>query len=176
MAAVRANAIRVKAPTAPKIGPSTMKPMAKKTVSPAMNMNRGVNRPPKTQVKPKLPPAKKELSLGYLRQKAVKGAWAQEKALVRARGGSHEWTKRQREELIRTGSVKGYVGHHIRSVNGHSKKWAGDPRNIKFVTRKRGHLREHKGHFKNKTTGKLIDRQKLLSATKNKASARTVKK
>lgn len=118
---------------------------------------------------------KKSPSIDSLRQKAVRRAWRQERKLVEAGGGTRHWTKRQREQIIKNGRAKNFEGHHIRSVNGHSKKWTGDPRNIKFVT-KREHLREHKGNFRNKTTGKLVDRQKMLRLQKNRASSRRAKK
>ncbi len=178
MAGVRANPVRAGGSTAPRLAlkhTSNVKPTLGKINSPVLNTNRVVNHPLKTQTKPNQPTAKKELALGTLRQKAVKNAWAQEKPLVQAGEGTRKWTTLQRRELVRTGKVKGFEGHHIKSVNGHTKKWAGDPRNIKFVTRKE-HIREHKGNFRNETKGNLIDRQKLLNATKNQASARKVKK
>jgi len=119
---------------------------------------------------PKKPPVS-----NYLRQKAVKLAWRQERTLVKAGGGTRDWTKRQREQIIRTGKLKHYEGHHLKSINGHTKKWAGDPRNIKFVTR-REHLREHRRNFRNETTGKLIDRQKMLRIQQNRAMPRQIKK
>lgn len=104
---------------------------------------------------------KNTASLGSLRQKAVRHAWKQESELVRATDhGTREWKPSQLRSLKQGDKVKGYEGHHIRSVNRHSPKWAGDPRNIEFVTRKE-HLDRHKGNFHTPTTGKLIDRQNL---------------
>lgn len=123
----------------------------------------------------------KDLSWGYLRQNAVKKAWEQERALVTmqlspkstniSKFGTGLWDDRQARRIKREGKIKGYQGHHIRSVKGHSKKWAGDPRNIKFVTPKE-HLRLHKGDFHKSTTGKLIDRTKMIRTAK-KATSKT---
>jgi len=106
--------------------------------------------------------AQKSASRGYLRQKAVRQAWRQEAKLVRKTGrGTRDWTPRQLGLLKKGKRVSGYEGHHIRDVSGHSKKWMGDPRNIKFMTRRK-HLKEHRGSFRNPATGKLVDRQKML--------------
>ena len=115
----------------------------------------------------------KSASRGYLRQKAVRQAWRQEAKLVRKTGrGTRDWTPRQLDLLKRGRRVPRYVGHHIRDVSSHSKKWTGDPRNIKLVAR-REHPREHRGSFRNPTTGKLIDRQKML---RNRLQRRTPEK
>jgi len=112
-------------------------------------------------------------SLASLRQKAVRDAWKQEFELVKATGrGTREWKPHEIRSLTKGQKVTGYEGHHIRSVNGHSPKWAADPRNIEFVTRKE-HLQRHGGNFHNPTTGKLIDRQKLTAMeAKNRQSVR----
>lgn len=105
---------------------------------------------------------KKSPSISYLRQKAVRQAWKQEMQLVQQTGkGSKNWTSRQLSQLTKREKIKRYEGHHIRDVSTHSKKWAGDPRNITFLTRKQ-HLKEHRGNFKEPTTGKLIDREKMM--------------
>jgi hypothetical protein len=112
-------------------------------------------------------------SLASLRQKAVRDAWKQEAELVKATGhGTREWKRHEIRSLTKDQKVAGYEGHHIRSVNGHSPKWAADPRNIEFVTRKE-HLQRHGRNFHNPTTGKLIDRRKLATMeAKNRQSVR----
>ena len=119
----------------------------------------------------------KSASEAYLRQKAVRLARQQEIELVRKTGkGTRPWTPRQLKQLTKGKWIRGYEGHHIRDVSSHSKRWIGDPRNIKFVTR-REHLREHKGNFRNPTTGKLIDRPKLIrQAVKSRATKNKIKK
>lgn len=115
----------------------------------------------------------KDLSWGYLRQNAVKKAWEQERALVnKTKHGSREWTEPQLTQISHGKKIKGYQGHHIRSVKGHSKKWAGDPRNIRFVTPKE-HLRLHKKDFHNPTTGKLIDRAAMIRTAPKKATSKS---
>jgi RHS repeat-associated protein len=86
---------------------------------------------------------------------AVQEAWAVERDLVAAEGvGSRDWTVAEKAELVRTGRVAGYVGHHINSVST-SPELEGDPNNIKFVD---DHLAEHGGNWRNPTTGALVDR------------------
>jgi RHS repeat-associated protein len=95
--------------------------------------------------------------LGAARQRAVRHAWAQERAFVRRYGyGTRDWTDAQMRELLSTGRVRGYQGHHINSVKGHSEL-AGNPDNVRFVTRQEN-LRLHDGDWRNPTTGPLIDR------------------
>lgn len=112
-------------------------------------------------------------ALPSLRQKAVRDAWTQERQLVRASGqGTRDWTSRQMKQLRDEGKVPGYEGHHIRSVNQHTTKWAGDPRNITFVTRQQ-HLNLHGRDFHNPTTGNLIDRPAMIRmAEANRQSVR----
>ena len=51
------------------------------------------------------------------RQSAVRKAWTQEQQLlINGFEGTRKWTKSERQELIKTGKVKGYQGHHINSV------------------------------------------------------------
>jgi len=115
----------------------------------------------------------KDLSWGYLRRNAVDKAWKQEQALVAQTGhGSREWTKPQLTQISHGKRIKGYQGHHIRSVNGHSKKWARDSRNIRFVTPKE-HFRLHKRDFHNSTTGKLIDRAAMIRTVKKRATSKS---
>ena len=86
------------------------------------------------------------------RKKAVNKAWKREKELVMKGRGTRNWTQTQQREIIRRGRVKGFEGHHMKSVDGHNSK-AGDPNNIQFLTRKE-HLAAHKGNFRNNTNGK----------------------
>lgn len=124
------------------------------------------------QGKARLPTANKAASTPYLRQKAVKLAREQEMNLVQKTGkGTRPWTPSQIAQLQRGKWVKGYEGHHLRDVSSHSKRFAGDPRNVKFLTR-RQHLREHNNSFRNPTTGRLIDRAKL--ARQNRIERRTL--
>ncbi len=91
------------------------------------------------------------------RSDAVKKAWKQEREMVARTGrGTRNWNSKQKMELLRTGRVKGFEGHHINSVKG-SPNLAGDPNNIRFVTR-REHLALHHGNFRNITHGKLLSR------------------
>ncbi|MGQ0715349.1 MAG: hypothetical protein ACT4PJ_16750 [Gemmatimonadaceae bacterium] len=89
-------------------------------------------------------------TLNSARRAAVRGLWRQERERVRETGrGSREWTDAEKDELLRTGKVKGYQGHHIHSVNEHPEL-ARDPNNIEFVRRDE-HLERHGGDRRNPT-------------------------
>jgi hypothetical protein len=93
-----------------------------------------------------------------LRRKAVREAWKKEHELVRRTGkGSRNWTRAEKQELLKTGKVKGYEGHHINNVK-NNPNLAGDQRNIKFVKGRAEHLKEHGGNFRTPTKGPLIKR------------------
>ncbi len=64
--------------------------------------------------------------------------------------------------LLRTGRVRGYVGHHINSVNG-SQELAGEPNNIRFVQGQTENLELHGGDFRNPTKGELIGRSEMMN-------------
>jgi hypothetical protein len=99
------------------------------------------------------------------RQRAVYQAWKQERNMVKNTGrGTVDWTESQQNELITTGKVKGYEGHHINSVKGHPEM-AGNPNNIKFVTPQEN-LDLHGGNFQNPTTGPLIERESDFKPSK----------
>ena len=95
----------------------------------------------------------------YQRQKAVKQAWENErKYVIRNNRGTQEWSEAEMVELIRTGKVNGYEGHHINSVK-NNPELVGTPGNIIFM--KRGeHLKTHGGNWRNQTEGELVDRSK----------------
>ena len=85
-------------------------------------------------------------------------AWKMEADLVRRTGqGTRAWTEAEVTDLLETGKVGGYQGHHINSVQKHPML-AGDPDNIKFVRDRREHLGEHGGNYRNPTEGPTIKR------------------
>ncbi|WAC59783.1 RHS repeat-associated core domain-containing protein [Brevundimonas sp. SL130] len=93
------------------------------------------------------------------RRAAVRQAWAMERKLVQQTGaGSREWTKSQTRELLSTGRVRGFDGHHIRDVQNHTAD-AGNPDNIRFLSRAE-HADVHRttGGTRGTTSGDLIDR------------------
>jgi len=97
--------------------------------------------------------------LDRARERGVDRAWADEKDLVKRSGkGTVKWTDAEKKELLETGRVKGYQGHHINNVKDHPAM-ADNPNNIKFVRGGPDHLSEHGGNYQNKTTGPLIDRK-----------------
>ena len=100
------------------------------------------------------------------RQRAVRQAWKQERQLLQETGETFtEFSAKEKSELLKTGKVKGYEGHHINSVKDNDLAMAGNPDNIKFVKGRKGHLAEHGGNFKNETSGPLMDRLSKLSGT-----------
>ena len=91
------------------------------------------------------------------RRKGVKLAWEMEYRLVKESGaGTRKWSDGEIRELMNSGKVRGYVGHHINSVQDHPGL-ADNPNNIKFLTH-REHLDVHGGNFHNATKGNLINR------------------
>jgi hypothetical protein len=99
-----------------------------------------------------------ERVLNNLRKRAVSDAWRMEKRLVEKTGrGTARWTKAQKEELLKTGKVKDYVGHHINNVKDYPDL-AGNPNNIEFVKEGSEHLAKHGGNYQKSTSGPLLDR------------------
>jgi RHS repeat-associated protein len=97
-------------------------------------------------------------SIDTLRKQAVKEAWKQEQALVaNGQEGTVKWTDAQKAELLETGKVSGFEGHHINSVNG-NPELAGNPNNVEFVKGRAGNLAKHAGDFRNATKGALLSR------------------
>ena len=90
---------------------------------------------------------KEARNLKYLRSKAVKDAWAREVKLVKQGKATRNWTLDEQRELLLTGRIKGYIGHHIKSVKLYSN-YAGEEKNIQFLTRKE-HFKVHFGNWKN---------------------------
>lgn len=79
--------------------------------------------------------------------------------------GTYQWTDAQKAELLKTGRVKGFEGHHINNVEAHPDL-AATPDNIKFVDGRIEHLQEHNGNFQNPTTGLMLDRSSRLEQAK----------
>lgn len=104
----------------------------------------------------KKPGPKSKTDLSKERQRAVRQAWKAEQEAVRAGQGTRKWTKAQKAQLLATGKVPGFVGHHVNNVK-KFPKLAGDPNNIEFVTPVE-HLARHFGNFLNSTMGPLVNR------------------
>lgn len=93
---------------------------------------------------------KKELARA--RQSAVRHAWKEEQARVKEGLGTRDWTPSQQKEIIERGSVKGYDGHHMKSVSEYPE-YAGDPKNIQFLTETEHFEGAHQGSYHNLTNG-----------------------
>ena len=89
------------------------------------------------------------------RAKSVRQAWKleYENVINGGSGISRAWTRSEVNELLINGKVKGYQGHHMKSVKGYPEL-AGDPHNIQFLTRAE-HLKAHGGNFRNITHGRF---------------------
>jgi len=118
-------------------------------------------------------------SIEWLRRRAVALAWKQEQNMVAKTGrGTVNWTDAERAELLNSGRVSGYVGHHINDV-ARNPGLAGEPNNIKFVEGQEGNLAEHGGNFQRGTRGTLLNRSvssafvvaQVLDAVLNSISA-----
>jgi len=101
----------------------------------------------------------RELTVAYLRRRAVSDAWKMEAEMIRRTGqGTRAWTESEIEEIRATGRVGGYQGHHINSVNAHPEL-AGNPDNVAFRRAGQEHLEEHLGNYRNPTSGPLLNRR-----------------
>jgi len=91
------------------------------------------------------------------RTSAVRKAWKNEYIDVKngGMGISRKWTIAEQAELLSTGKVSGYQGHHMKSVKGYPEL-VGEPSNIQFLTRSE-HLKAHNGNWRNITHGRYID-------------------
>lgn len=91
--------------------------------------------------------------LNYRRSKGVSKAWARERELVSKGRGTRNWSVAEQKELLRTGRVKGYQGHHMKSVSKHPD-YAANPKNIQFLDARKGnneHLKAHRGDYRNES-------------------------
>ena len=93
------------------------------------------------------------------RDKGVNQAWAYEKAELEFGGrGSRRWTRREREEILRTGKLQGAEAHHQKNVANHPEDQA-NPDNFKFYRSREEHLKKgHKGDWQNESDAKYVDR------------------
>lgn len=91
-------------------------------------------------------------SLQTERQKAVDEAWKFEVELVRRGKGTRQWTADEQKELLATGKVNGYYGHHMQSVKTNPEN-AGNKDNIQFLNYEEHINGAHQGSTKNSTNG-----------------------
>ena len=97
-----------------------------------------------------------ESQLRYRRSKGVNKAWERERELVRRGRGTREWDMKEQKQLLKTGRVKGYQGHHMKSVSKYPQ-YADDPKNIQFLSARKEnneHLKAHKGDYRNESNGR----------------------
>ena len=85
------------------------------------------------------------------RSKAVREAWKHEKELVSKGQGTRDWTKPQQTQLMQEGRVKGYEGHHMKSVSTFPQH-AGEPKNIQMLSESE-HFAAHQGNYHTPTNG-----------------------
>lgn len=90
--------------------------------------------------------------LCYERQSAVRKAWKEEQVRVSEGYGTRRWTKDEQKEILERGAVKGYEGHHMKSVSLYPE-YAGDSNNIQFLNEEEHLYGAHKGDYHNLTNG-----------------------
>ena len=86
------------------------------------------------------------------RQNAVRKAWKNECERVKTGKGTREWTNEEQKELLDRGAIKGYEGHHMKSVSLYPQ-YAGEPSNIQFLTEEEHLYGAHRGSYHNLTNG-----------------------
>lgn len=86
------------------------------------------------------------------RSRAVRNAWKNEQALVMEGKGTRQWSKSEQKELIENGHITGYEGHHMKSVSEYPE-YAGNSKNIQFLTREEHINGAHQGNTQNQTNG-----------------------
>lgn len=107
--------------------------------------------------------------LNYQRSKGVAKAWKRERELVRKGRGTRQWTVKEQKELLRTGRVKGYQGHHMKSVAMHPE-YAAEPRNIQFLSSRKENnenLKAHRDDYRNESDGRYNVRTEKIRAMKD---------
>ena len=89
-----------------------------------------------------------------LRNEGVRKAWQKEVEAVKNGTSKYNWTRKEIKELLTTGKIKGYEGHHILTVNELkntvNQNLIADARDIVFIPAKK-HLWVHGGNFMNPT-------------------------
>lgn len=108
---------------------------------------------------------KEKKKLHHRRSLGVARAWKRERRLVQQGRGTRIWSIREQKEMLDFGRVRGYQGHHIKSVAKYPQ-YADEQGNIQILrgwAKDNEHLRAHGGDFRNDTesvysfkTGRLI--------------------
>lgn len=86
------------------------------------------------------------------RQNAVRKAWRCESERIKTGKGTREWTEEEQKQILERGSARGYEGHHMKSVSLYPQ-YAGEPRNIQFLTDEEHLYGAHNGSYHNTTNG-----------------------
>ena len=88
------------------------------------------------------------------RSKAVRDAWKREAEAVKNGVSKYNWTSAEKTQLLKFGKIRGYEGHHIKTVKelaGTAKEYLiSSADDIVFLT-KQNHAYVHPGGFKNPT-------------------------
>ena len=86
------------------------------------------------------------------RQAAVRYAWKNEKQYVLQGEGTRDWSIEEQKEMLERGSVSGYEGHHMKSVDTYPEE-ADNPYNIQFLDEEEHLYGAHQGDYHNQTNG-----------------------
>lgn len=81
-------------------------------------------------------------------------AWKLEAERVSKGFGTRDWTVAQQAELLEFGTVSGFEGQHMKNVSDYPQ-YAGDPRNIQFLTPQEHHYGAHREKWQNSTNGRF---------------------
>lgn len=100
------------------------------------------------------------------RQNAVRNAWKLESERIKLGKGTRIWSKEQQEEILTRGSVKGYEGHHMKSVSLYPE-YAGNPQNIQFLNEEEHLYGAHQGNYHNLTNGYYDPNNKVMIEFEN---------
>lgn len=100
--------------------------------------------------------------LSCLRQNAVRKAWKEEQVRISKGYGTRNWTDEEQNQILQKGSVRGYAGHHMKSVCLYPQ-YAGDPNNIQFLNEDEHINGAHGGNTHNPTNGYYNPETKTMS-------------
>ena len=87
-----------------------------------------------------------------MEKKILSNAWKEERERVSKGYGTRKWTVDEQKEILQRGAVRGYQGHHMKSVSRHPEH-AGNPQNIQFLNQKEHLYGAHGGSYHNSTDG-----------------------
>ena len=98
--------------------------------------------------------------------KYISSDYAQEQARVANGEGTRNWTVEQQKELLETGRVSGFEGHHMLCCQAYTEQ-AGNPDNIQFLTHEEHIDGAHQGDSHRATNGYYDYKTETIHEGKN---------